>query len=59
MKKDPTAHSLGIGSTFGNTNRQAVAAALKTAGIDVRKPKTMEGDYAQIQAFLAELELIK
>lgn len=39
LKKDPNAHSFGIATSLGNTNHQAVAAALKTAGIDVRKLK--------------------
>ena len=41
IKQNPNAHSLGIGSTFGNTNHQAVAAALKASGIDVRKLRSV------------------
>ena len=41
LKKDPGAHSIGVATSLGNTNHQAVAAALKTAGIDVRKLKNV------------------
>jgi putative tricarboxylic transport membrane protein len=39
LKKDPNAHAFGIATSLGNTNHQAVAAALKVSGIDVRKLK--------------------
>jgi putative tricarboxylic transport membrane protein len=41
LRKDPNAHSLGIATTLGNTNHQAVAAALKAAGVDVRKVRNV------------------
>ena len=41
LKKDPGAHSIGVATSLGNTNHQAVAAAMKTAGIDVRKLKNV------------------
>ncbi|HEV7802718.1 MAG TPA: tripartite tricarboxylate transporter substrate binding protein [Burkholderiales bacterium] len=41
LKKDPNAHSIGVATSLGNTNHQAVAAPLKTAGIDVRKLKNV------------------
>ena len=41
LKKDPNAHSLGIATSLGNTNHQGVAMALKTAGIDIRKVRTV------------------
>ena len=37
LKKDPTAHTFGVATALGNTNHQAVAAALKVSGIDARK----------------------
>lgn len=39
LKKDPQAHSFGIATSLGNVNHQAVAAALKVSGIDIRKLK--------------------
>lgn len=41
LKKDPNAHSFGIATSLGNTNHQAVAAALKASGLDVRKLKNV------------------
>lgn len=41
LKKDPNAHSFGIATSLGNTNHQAVAAALKASGMDVRKLKNV------------------
>lgn len=41
MKKDPTAHSFGIATSIGNINHQGVAAALKTAGVDIRKTRNV------------------
>jgi putative tricarboxylic transport membrane protein len=41
LKKDPQALSLGIASSLGNSNHQAVASALKAAGIDVRKTRNV------------------
>jgi putative tricarboxylic transport membrane protein len=37
LKKDPAAHSVGVATALGNANHQAVAAAMKAAGIDPRK----------------------
>jgi putative tricarboxylic transport membrane protein len=37
LQKDPAAHSVGVATALGNANHQAVAAALKAAGIDPRK----------------------
>ncbi len=37
LKKDPTALSFGIATSIGNPNHQGVAAALKAAGIDIKK----------------------
>lgn len=41
MKKDPAALSFGIATSLGNPNHQAVAAALKAAGVDIRKLRTV------------------
>ncbi len=41
LKKDPAAHSFGIATSLGNINHQGVAAALKSAGIDVRKTRNV------------------
>jgi putative tricarboxylic transport membrane protein len=41
LKKDPGAHSFGIATSLGNVNHQAVAGALKIAGIDIRKTKNV------------------
>ena len=41
LKKDPNAHTFGIATSLGNTNHQAVAAALKASGLDVRKLKNV------------------
>ncbi|MES2561885.1 MAG: tripartite tricarboxylate transporter substrate binding protein [Pseudomonadota bacterium] len=41
MSKDSNAHSFGVATALGNTNHQAVAAALKIAGIDVRKVRNV------------------
>lgn len=40
MKRDPTSLSFGIATSLGNPNHQAVAAALKAAGVDIRKLRT-------------------
>jgi putative tricarboxylic transport membrane protein len=37
LKQDPTALSFGIATSLGGPNHQAVAAALKEAGVDIRK----------------------
>ena len=37
LQKDPGAHSVGVATALGNANHQAVAAALKAAGIEPRK----------------------
>lgn len=41
LKKDPAALSFGIATSLGNPNHQAVAAALKAAGIDIKKLRTV------------------
>ena len=41
LKKDPGALSVGVASSLGNSNHQAVAQALKASGIDVRKSKNV------------------
>ena len=41
MKQDPAALSFGIATSLGNPNHQAVAAALKAAGVDIRKLRTV------------------
>jgi putative tricarboxylic transport membrane protein len=41
LKKDPAALSFGIATSLGNPNHQGVAVALKEAGIDVRKLRTV------------------
>jgi putative tricarboxylic transport membrane protein len=41
LKKDPAALSFGIATSMGNPNHQAVAAALKAAGVDIRKLRTV------------------
>lgn len=41
LKKDPTALSFGIATSLGNPNHQGVATALKAAGVDIRKLRTV------------------
>jgi putative tricarboxylic transport membrane protein len=41
LQKDPAAHSIAIATALGNANHQAVAAALKAAGIDPRKARNV------------------
>jgi putative tricarboxylic transport membrane protein len=41
LQKDPAAHSIAIATSLGNANHQAVAAALKAAGIDPRKARNV------------------
>ena len=41
LKKDPAALSFGIATSLGNLNHQGAAAALKEAGIDVKKMRTV------------------
>ncbi|MGQ0523697.1 MAG: tripartite tricarboxylate transporter substrate binding protein [Betaproteobacteria bacterium] len=41
LRKDPAALSFGIATSLGNPNHQAVAAALKAAGVDIRKLRTV------------------
>lgn len=41
LKKDPAALSFGIATSMGNPNHQGVASALKAAGIDIRKMRTV------------------
>jgi putative tricarboxylic transport membrane protein len=40
LKKDPGSLSFGIATSLGNPNHQAVATALKAAGVDIRKLRT-------------------
>jgi putative tricarboxylic transport membrane protein len=40
LKKDPTAHSFGL-SAIGSAQHQAVAVALKLAGVDIRKARNV------------------
>ena len=40
LKKDPGALSFGIATSLGNPNHQAVATALKEAGVDIKKLRT-------------------
>jgi putative tricarboxylic transport membrane protein len=41
LKKDPAAHSVAVATAIGNANHQAVATALKAAGIDPRKARNV------------------
>ena len=41
LKKDPAALSFGIATSMGNPNHQGVASALKAAGVDIRKMRTV------------------
>ena len=41
LKKDPAAASFGIATSLGNVNHQSVAAALKEAGVDLRKTRNV------------------
>jgi putative tricarboxylic transport membrane protein len=41
LKKDPAALSFGIATSLGNPNHQAVASALKVAGVDIKKLRTV------------------
>jgi len=41
LKKDPTALTFGIATSLGNPNHQGVAAALKDAGVDIKKLRTV------------------
>lgn len=41
LKKDPAALSFGIATSLGSANHQGIAAALKAAGIDIRKLRTV------------------
>ena len=41
MKKDPTAHSIGVATSLGGINHQGVAVALKSVGIDIRKARNV------------------
>lgn len=41
VKQDPAALSFGIATSLGNPNHQGVAAALKAAGLDVKKMKSV------------------
>jgi putative tricarboxylic transport membrane protein len=40
LRKDPSAHSFGL-SAIGSTQHQAVAIALKVAGVDIRKARNV------------------
>lgn len=41
LKKDPASLSFGVATSIGSPNHQGVAAAIKDAGIDVRKMRTV------------------
>jgi putative tricarboxylic transport membrane protein len=41
LQKNPSAASFGIATSIGNINHQGVAAALKTAGVDIRKTRNV------------------
>ena len=41
LKKDPGALSFGIATSLGNPNHQGIAAALKFAGVDIRKTRNV------------------
>lgn len=41
LKKDPTSVSFGVATSIGNTNHQGVAAALKAAGVDIKKSRNV------------------
>ena len=41
VKKDPAALSFGIATSLGNPNHQGAAAALRAAGLDVKKMKNV------------------
>lgn len=41
LKRDPTAYSIGVATSLGNTNHQAVAAAMKAAGVNARALRTV------------------
>lgn len=41
LKKDPGALSFGIAASLGSPNHQGVAAALKEAGVDIRKMRVV------------------
>jgi putative tricarboxylic transport membrane protein len=58
LQKNPAAASFGIATSLGNINHQGVAAALKIAGIDVRK-KRMDEAYGAIKSLLMDLDLAK
>lgn len=41
LKKDPSSLSFGIATSLGNPNHQGIAAAMKAAGIDIRKTRNV------------------
>jgi putative tricarboxylic transport membrane protein len=41
MKRDPSAISFGIATSLGNPNPQGVATAFKSAGLDIKKMKSV------------------
>ena len=41
LRKDPTSVSFGIATSLGNTNHQGAAAALKAAGVDIKKSRNV------------------
>jgi putative tricarboxylic transport membrane protein len=41
LKKDPGALTFGIATSLGNPNHQGIANALKAAGVDIRKLRTV------------------
>ena len=44
LQKNPAAASFGIATSLGNVNHQGVAAALRSAGIDVRRTRNVVFD---------------
>jgi putative tricarboxylic transport membrane protein len=60
MKKSPAAHSFGL-SAIGSTQHQAMAVALKSAGVDIRKTRnvTFNSDALARSALLVDLERAK
>jgi putative tricarboxylic transport membrane protein len=41
LKKDPALFSVGVATSIGNANHQAVAAAMKVAGVDIRRMRNV------------------
>jgi putative tricarboxylic transport membrane protein len=41
MRKDPAAHAVAIGTTIGNASHSSFAHAMKTAGVDVKRLRSV------------------